>query len=174
VSDSWQSNKRILQLLAKHANSGILVDSNLLLMLGVGSLDPNRVSKEKGTREYSPEDFDILSQFLARFKRQFTTPNILTEVCNLSGQLRADIRRFFRQWIRDHVVVHLDEQYIATKDASSHLVFERLGVTDAAIAIMADQGILVLTSDLDLSIMLDTRGLDCILYRRDLASLLTY
>ena len=170
MSDSWLSNSRLLDLVAKHANTGILVDSSLLLVLCVGVLDRNRVSQEKGTREYTPEDFDILSDFLGRFPRRFATPNILTELSNLSGRLREDMRFLFRLWMREELFAQLEEQYVPTKDAMLHFVFERLGVTDATISIIADQGILVLTSDLNLSIMLESRKLDCILFRRDLGS----
>lgn len=170
MSNSWLSNSWVLELVAKYSNAGILVDSNLLFVFCIGILDRVRVSQEKGTREYTPEDFDIVSDFLGRFATILATPNILTELSNLTGRLREDVRNVFRRSMREKLLAQVEERYVPTKDAMAHFAFERLGLTDAAIGIIAGQEILILTSDLDLAIVLESRKLDCVLFRRDLGS----
>ncbi len=51
-----------LQALVTHYRTkGVLVDSNLLLLLFIGSYDPQRIKKFKRTQEYTFEDFELLS-----------------------------------------------------------------------------------------------------------------
>ena len=166
MSNTWLSS-----LVSKHSTSGIVLDSNLLFVYCIGLLDPNLVGSEKRTREYTPTDFRLIDQFLGKFVRIITTPNILTEVSNLANQLRDSIRLLHRQMIRDKLLAVFEERYIATTIASQHSVYDRLGVTDAAIAVLAAEGCLVLTNDLDLSLMLEHRRTDCVRYDRHLRPL---
>jgi predicted nucleic acid-binding protein len=161
VSDSWLET-----LISRHAKSGILLDSNLLLLYLVGSLDPDLVPKEKGTRDYTPDDFRLVSEFLGRFDHLITTPNIMSEVSNLAGRLREHTKHVLHVLIRTRFLELVRESHVATRDASAHFVFDRLGVTDAAIGMLADRGILVFTNDLDLSIALESRQMDCVHYDR--------
>ncbi|MEX0643018.1 MAG: hypothetical protein WD468_09980 [Pirellulales bacterium] len=166
MSDSW-----LQILIAKHSASGILVDSNLLFLWSVGTLDPSLVEREKGTRNYTLNDFRLLAQLLAQFKRFVTTPNILTEVSNLSERLQQHIRPIFRQLIRDKFLEILDERFVTSEEAVNHDIYERLGLTDAVIGLLADQGPLVVTNDLDLSLLLESRQVDVIHYDRTLRPL---
>jgi len=142
----------------------VLLDSNLFMVYCIGAIDPARISQEKVTRQYNPADFRILDRFLGRFSRVLTTPNIMTEVSNLSGRLRLDIQAVFRRWIRDNFVQVLQEEYVPTIDAANQSSFERLGLTDAVINICAHAGNLTLTDDLDLSMVLQRQDLDCVHY----------
>jgi hypothetical protein len=158
-----------MELIGKYSSAGVLVDSNLLLLLCVGILDQTRVSQEKGVREYTSQDYEILREFLSKFARLVTTPNVVTELSNLSGRFRYDFRIVFRRFVRETLVSKLAEQYVPSARASTHFAFDRLGITDATIGVLAEEKILVVTSDLDLSITLASRKLDHILFRRDLA-----
>jgi hypothetical protein len=125
----------------------------------------------KGTQEYSLDDLRVIGGFLEPFNCILTTPNIMTEVSNLSGRFRHDIKQLFRRMLRDRFLEVLDEKYITTHSAALHPFFDQLGVTDAAIGVLADQGLLVLTNDLDLTLMLESRNLDCVHYDRTLRPL---
>lgn len=159
--DSWLD-----RLIAKYASSGILVDSNLLLVFCVGNLDPNLVGIAKGTREYNLHDHQLLSAFIERFDHIQTTPNVLTEVSNLAGRLRDDIRSQFRVRLRNDTLRVLHEEYVATKEATAHSIYLQLGVTDAAIAMLGQKGVPVLTNDLNLSLMLESQNVECVHYDR--------
>ena len=87
----------VLQLINRHCASGLLVDTNLLLLYLIGRTNRNRISKFKRTQAYTIEDFDLLHRFMAEFKTLITTPHVLTEVSNL-GDLYGQEREVFRSW----------------------------------------------------------------------------
>lgn len=159
------------QLLTKHANAGALVDANLLFLYCVGLHSEALVSVEKGTREYTIEDFRLLQYVLRKFKVIVSTPSILTEVVNLSDRLRTDVRTLVRRLLRDKLLTVIDERFLPSVSVSNDAGFERLGLTDASIAMLADSGYLVLTNDLDLYLLLDKRKKDCIHYNSTLRPL---
>ncbi|AQG78174.1 hypothetical protein AWR27_01710 [Spirosoma montaniterrae] len=65
---------------------GLIIDTNLIVLLVVGSVDPKRISSHKRLSKYTNDDFSILKSFVQRFRHPlYTTPNILTEASNLIG-----------------------------------------------------------------------------------------
>lgn len=84
-------------LISLYRNRGVLIDTNLLVLLLVGTYDRNRVERTKRIRDrFRAEDFDILTAVLNQFETQVTTPHILTETSNLlgqalSGQVKTDV-----------------------------------------------------------------------------------
>jgi hypothetical protein len=154
----------LAKIVAKHARRGLLLDSNLFVVYCVGSIDPARIQQEKVTRHYNSNDFRILDYFIRRFAHLLTTPNIMTEVSNLSGHLRGDMRAVVRTALRENVVQVLREEYVSTNDAVQNQSFVHFGLTDAAINVQGQAGNLTLTDDLDLSILLHRQGSDCIHY----------
>jgi hypothetical protein len=56
-------------LLEKYAGKGVLVDTNILLLLFVGSFDRTKISVFKRTSRFTPEDYDKLVVFLEFFTR---------------------------------------------------------------------------------------------------------
>lgn len=151
----------IAALLSKYGSSGILLDTNMLLVYVLGRYDPDRIEKFKRTNTFRKEDFVFLSQFVRHFHRIVATPHILTEVSNLAANLaepcrsacfeslRSDISRFHEIWDSAVTIV-------------SSPVFQRLGLTDAGISIAAKQEYLVLTDDLDLYTTLWKYGVEAI------------
>jgi hypothetical protein len=67
-------------LLQKHYRGGVLIDSNLLLLLMIGAIDRDRITTFKRTQKYSSDDFELLQQLVSKFSKIVTTPQILTEV----------------------------------------------------------------------------------------------
>jgi hypothetical protein len=49
------------------AAAGLLVDTNLLVLLTVGTVNRNRIDTFKRTRQYSQADYDLLLKFVAQF-----------------------------------------------------------------------------------------------------------
>lgn len=163
--DPW-----LLDLIAKHARKGVLVDANLLLIYSLGVLDPNLISKFDGA--YSTDDFLLLDNFFGRFDKILTTPNIMTEVSNLAPKRRKDVGISFHQLLRSKLLDILDEKYVATREVATHPACDRLGIADAATSILADRDHLVLTNDFDLSFLLHSRNVDCINYTNILRPLI--
>ena len=76
-------------LFKRFRSKGVLIDSNLLLLLLVGSFDTNLVinASFKRVAKYNLEDFETLQNLLRYFTISVTTAHLLTEVSNLAGQL---------------------------------------------------------------------------------------
>ena len=60
-----------------YPREGLLIDSNLLLLLFVGLHDRTRIEKYKRTAKFTVEDFKLLLAFVRRFKEIVTTPSVL-------------------------------------------------------------------------------------------------
>lgn len=76
-----------LYLLKKYQQKGILIDTNILLLLFVGETNRARISQFKRTNKFSEKDYDLLIKLLKRYSKIVTTPNILTEVNSLINQI---------------------------------------------------------------------------------------
>lgn len=159
------SNTWVTELVSRHATSGVLVDANLLFVLVTWELDRTLVSQTKGTREYTLEDAQLIAAVCSRFSSLYATPNTLTEVSNLiqrNGAWTRELLNVLGALIADVI----DEKYVTSAQASDAQCYDRLGLADAGISLLAAEDILVFTNDLDLSIYLESRELPYIHYDR--------
>jgi hypothetical protein len=148
-------------LIERHRSRGILLDSNILLLLFVGCYDRSQITKFKRTRQYTEDDFVFLNQFLPYFSRIVTTPHILTETSNLSGQFTGKSKDdYFAAFARQIEI--LDERQIPSKEIANKPHFRRFGLTDSVIVQLAQAKILVLSDDLCLCGFLEQSGVDVI------------
>jgi len=148
------------QLIEKHRASGLLIDTNLLLLYLVGKTNKNRIQAFKRTRQYSVQDFDLLEILISQFTTLITTPHLLTELSNLAalqGPELSRLRTLFKE-----TVEQTQEFYDESRRIVSDAAFSRLGLADAAIATLCRRSLLVLTDDLELYHALTTRGFDAI------------
>ena len=102
------------------------LDANLIVLLIVGAVSRERISQDKRTRRFTPEDYDRLLDLLER-KRVFVTPNTLTEASNLLKP-----RHEFEAVLRTLIEESTEEAVSSAAAARSH-AFPRLGLTDAAL-----------------------------------------
>jgi hypothetical protein len=137
------------QLIRKHRGNGLLIDTNLLLLYLVGKTNPGRIANFKRTSRYTVEDFDLLGQIVEQFRTLVTTPHVLTELSNLRD-LQGEERPAFRSG------------FVRTVEQATDPSFDRLGLTDAAIASLSRHSYLFLTDDLNLYLTLLERGVDAI------------
>ncbi len=79
----------LAEQLNAYRRRGLLVDANLLLLYFLGSYDRKQISSNKRLATFSVEDFDLIVRVLKLFSLLVTTPNILTEVSNLSNAIAA-------------------------------------------------------------------------------------
>ena len=82
----------IIELLQRYRGKGVLLDTNILLLYFVGAFNPEEIPRFKRTKMFTVEDHDTLVGILGYFEKIVTTPNILTEVSNLSGQLAEHLK----------------------------------------------------------------------------------
>jgi hypothetical protein len=150
----------------KYRRSGVLVDTNLLLVYFIGLYDTatgyklvNAFKYTKGN--YGSEDFDVLLAFLQGFKTVVTTPpHILTEVSNsITGALTAPARELCLG-LMQQTLPSLLEHHIPAVDFIGEDQFRTFGVTDMGILRTAAERYLVLTDDYRLSGYLHQIGID--------------
>ena len=137
--------------------TAVLLDSNLLLLLVVGLVDPTYIAKARTLSAYSVEDFELLTDILASFRTIVTTPHILTEISNLIGRERDDICREVRGKITEFVSKAQEERAPAVTLVADP-AFVRLGITDTAISIAASLPAFVLTADAPLYVHVSGSG----------------
>lgn len=140
-----------------YRNKGILIDSNILLLFLVGTYNQSRIQNFKRTQKYNIEDFELLESFIKYFKKVVTTPNILTEVSNLCGNLPEIFKLEFAKQIEV-----LDEHYTPSLHISKLEHFKKYGLTDSGIINLVKGKYLVLSDDLPLVGYLTSKNIDTI------------
>lgn len=150
-----------IELIGRYKAKGLLIDTNLLLLYFIGTYDPDRIPRFKRTMGFTVDEFHLLDAIFTNFDKVITTPNILTEVSNLSGQLSSDLRTYFYSDFAKRIP-KLDEQYISSAKISSSAHFNKFGLTDSGIVDTVKGNYLVLTSDLNLFGYLQNLGIDAI------------
>jgi len=141
------------------ASRGLLVDTNLFLLYGVGLFDKNLITQFKRTNKYTIEDFELVSGIASQSARLITTPHILTEVSNLAlGRPRDRRQGFLETFVsliqRTHEL-HVEKDVIVTTSA-----FRSYGITDAGVVELAQrERYLVFTDDFPLAGYLQNRKL---------------
>jgi hypothetical protein len=123
----------------------ILLDSNLLLLLTVGSFDRSLIARYKRTDTFRASDYDLLVTIVEPFTTLVTTPHILTEVSNLANSLPSSLKF---DWSR-HFAAQMEvfsEVREESRIVARHGLFPEFGLTDASIARLTENT-LILTQD---------------------------
>lgn len=165
-SSEWTSGSledRVVDLIQKYAPRGILIDTNLLVVVLGTRFD----AKYPGTRraqKYTNADVDLVVNLVVRFGKIIATPQVMAETSNLlkgefvgkkRDEMMSALHRFF--CIDD---AGFDE-YLPDRKGVDPLVFQRLGFTDATIAVATGR-LPLITADLDLHVAVETSGGDSI------------
>ena len=129
--------------------TGYFIDANLLVLLVVGHEGRDLISRHRRLREYSADDYDILTDLLDEVDQVFVTPNTLTETSNLLGQHAEPERSRLLSRLR-LIIQDSHEVVIASAAASANSAFERLGLTDAALLEVATLEAPLVTVDVGL------------------------
>lgn len=131
----------------------IILDANLLTLLLVGMVDRSQVGTHARVRNYKPEDYDALENYLKVIAERgasiIVSPNVWTEVSNLLFQKEgkrdfwSKIAPVFRK-----LVELFEERSVPTRAAVLRDEFRYLGVSDAVLLeLAATTGAAVLTND---------------------------
>jgi hypothetical protein len=126
----------------------------------VGTLNRQRILNFKRTSDFVIADYDLLVRLIAWFGKIVATPHVLNQVSDLtdlSGKESAAIRELFRS-----LVEQVEESYDASRLLVTDPLFKRFGLADAAIATVCSRGSLVLTTDVQLYVALQERGIDAV------------
>ncbi len=136
----------------------VLLDSGLMSLWVIGLHDPALIRRHKRTRDFDEQDFDRLAASLGKARRIWVTPNVLTEVSNLVGQIgepaRSKLLLSLSKVIREAVVeIYRESARVAAED-----LFSKLGLTDTGFFLL-DAKPLVITADGKLAGILVSRGI---------------
>src|ERR1035441_8328925 len=98
------------------ASAGLLVDTNLLVLFTVGTVNPDRIETFKRTRQYTRSDYDLLIRVFAKLAPLYTVAHVLAEVSNLTD-LRESEGRLARHVLKETISL-LDEVEMPSKLAA--------------------------------------------------------
>jgi hypothetical protein len=134
-------------LIERFRGKGVLIDTNLLLVYVIGSFDKEILRREAFDRvaAYSVEDYDLLRNLTSLFHKRVTTPHVLADVSNWIGYLprqqEIDCLKTMGTFLDAYVELQSDSVLLARER-----VFPFLGLTDTALASVADE-FLIVTDD---------------------------
>lgn len=129
----------------------LLIDTQLLVLLVVGTTRRSYIREHRRLKAYSEADFDLLLEVISQHDCVVFTPNTLTETSNLLGYkvqepLRSQLFSIFRE-----IIQRFNETYAASRDSCERQEFLRLGLADSVqLDLAQDQNTLLLTADFDL------------------------
>lgn len=153
--------------IVRHRRTGLLVDTNLLLLYFIGNYDYatgyHLVNESRCTRgRYGSEDFEVLDALLKNFHTRITTPHILAEVSNLINTLPAGASQFCIELLRNTIPA-LQERNVSANDLVKDDEFLVFGVADMSIVkVVASNPCLTLTDDFKLSGYMRDNGMDAL------------
>ena len=147
-------------LLDRYRPKGILIDANLLLLYLVGTYDISWVGDGRYNKlaKYTIEDYRILDRLKTLFHVTVTTPNVLTEVSNLVGDLPEAIKIACLSEFCS-VLDGFEELHVSSFNAARQAGFPLLGLTDAILTQLSIK-YLVVSDDSRLIARLNSAGLE--------------
>ncbi len=138
----------------------LLIDTNLLLLLFIGLYDKRLITTFKRTsNRFIDEDFENLSKFVDNFRKIVTTPHILTELSNFSGELSGRKKDDFFLFLSENIV-NLEEIIDPSINIIENEEFIKFGLTDTAIYCLSRNKIPVITVDFKLSGYLQSKNIE--------------
>lgn len=144
-----------------HAEDGILLDTNVLLLLLIAQFDPALIGRER-LRAYEQRDADLLNRFVSSFRRILTTSHVLAETSNFARQMVKGRRQAqFFEWLHPIFCSEGSRALTQTTVAGTEIdarLFVRMGLTDSGLAASAATRRLLLTADLDLHVATVSQG----------------
>ena len=144
--------------LGPDSRAGLLIDTNLLVLFTVGTVNRRRIENFKRTRQYTERDYDLLRRVIGQFGPLYTVAHVMAEVSNLTDL--KGIERLRARHVLKETIGILQEPEMPSARAAQGRLYERLGLVDAAIAAVArEHKCAVLTDDLDLYLALSREGL---------------
>jgi hypothetical protein len=140
----------------------LLIDTNVLMLLIVGTWDRQAIRSHRRTAIFTPADFDILQNQLTRYAGVVITPGILTEVSNLMGNdFHARIAETIRVVCKPCMEIHRPKDEILKRST-----FSRLGFGDSSILAMLADDTVVLTDDIQLYLQVLYEGHEALNFNR--------
>lgn len=125
----------------------VAIDTNLLLLLVVGQVNPEFVERHKRLKAYSQADFDLLKLLIGEASGIVTTPNVLTEFSNLLGDGVTNPLHSQLYTFAGSLIPSLQEEYRSSSLVVRDREFNRLGLADCAWLAVLDNRTVLYTAD---------------------------
>jgi len=135
-----------------------LIDTNALIILLIGVIDPKLFKTHKRTSIYEKQDFLDLISFIGDLDKLVVLPNVWTEVDNLLNSFGGNYKDKYVEKLTK-IIKATTEKFIESKKATSSFAFFDLGLTDSLLLEYSSQCELLITSDSSLSDYAIARGI---------------
>lgn len=130
----------------------LLLDTNLAALLFVGLGDRSSIGRHKRLRNFEEADFDLLTRTVDSFRGLLLSPNVLSETSNLIRYMADPVRTRRAVDAMTDAISAYREIHVASRKAVLHPQYHQLGMTDAVLLELLDDGVTLLTDDLGLYI----------------------
>ena len=134
-------NDYLLGLIQKYKQKGLLIDTNILLLFIVGSIDISLIRDFKRTANFSENDFVKVTKFIDYFDLKITTPHVLTEVIDF-----IDNRQYLQAVLKGNIE-NSKEIFIESSELSKQKTFLKFGLADSSVTYTAKDNYLIFTDD---------------------------
>ena len=135
----------------------VLIDTNLLVLLVVGYYKKTLIGQHKRTKEFVPEDFDLLRRFLSGYDILWVTSYCLAEASNLLKQTHPAQAKGLLNCM-SAIVSRTKESHMSKEVLFGDERAARLGVADTGIFLKSKRVDCVLTRDFNLYREVSTSG----------------
>ena len=145
--------------------NGVLLDANLLCLLVVGASGITAISGHPRLKTFGPDDYATLTAVLDRSRALILCPHVIAETSNLIGYRQNPAQAIELRKSFAHIIAAAAESSATAQRAVADKAYERLGVTDAVLLLLAtDTSTLLLSDDLALCLEAGRRGLNVVNY----------
>ncbi len=113
-------------------NDIVIIDSNLLLLLVVGSASISYIGKHDRLRGYSQTEFETLGKLVSEFSEIVSIPHVWAEVSNLARQIKGPAQRSILEKLSTFIST-TKELNLPSRNGVLRDEFYRLGLTDSVL-----------------------------------------
>jgi hypothetical protein len=145
--------------MAWQSGQTVMVDTNILLLLVVGSTDLRRVGDMPRTKQYDADDYNNASYIVRGFRWAVTTPHVLSQTSDLLRSTRAygELAESLSRKLQA-VFLLTQEHFVPARVLAKPKEFRSVGLADASVLDAARRGCTILTDDLILHNVVLSRG----------------
>ena len=135
-----------------------MLDTNLFLLLIVGSCNKKLISRHKRTGNFIEEDFDLLVRSIDGYERLWVTSHCLSEISNLIKQTNAGQAKELMIYFKEFIAGAAKESHMCKDNIIKNNIVVRIGFADTGILMKSDRVDCVFTMDFGLYTEILKRG----------------
>ncbi|MEJ2881525.1 hypothetical protein [Pedobacter sp. GR22-6] len=138
----------------------VLVDTNALVVIVLGMMDPSIINTHKTTSIYEIEDYEtIMSLIDYDLNKILVLPSTLTELDNLLNSFNGRYRELYNLTFRK-ILTETTEKTLSSRTVENSFYLPLLGLTDSLILHLAPEFDALITSDSLLSDYANSLGIN--------------